>query len=302
MRFVTLFVLAACADPATTGTRQQALATACGPGTHAANGECVLDRYEVRAARLLGADGVTRNKVVVFGWEPNGAPALDEIVLSLDRMNGGALTRTKLKLEQLGATTYFTGCDENNGGCVKGPLEIRVALASDPTTIVGKLAVEVVDPINANPAKPCLGGGGQLRIEGNDPMLNGNVNISTATWAFPQGAYQNELFMTVTPIGSTETWTLQFNTAAIPGNLLPRKVYEEVSRAELDHRDQARDMPAMYIRRTGYDCASIKGMFQVLDHEIDYSNGARVKNATVYFEQHCNGDTSTVLRGCVHFQ
>jgi hypothetical protein len=301
MRHVALLLVAACADSPATVTRHQLLATSCGPGTHDVNGECVLDRYEVRTARQLGADGVTKNKVVAFGWQPDGSPALDDVVLSLDRSDGGMLTRTNLKLEQLGASTYFIGCDETKPSCVKGPLQIRVALASDPTTIVGKLAVELVEPIKVNPARQCLGGGSRLKLEGNDAMLSGTVDLSQATWEFPKGSYSSQIFMTVTAPSSPETWTLEFNTTRVPGVLSPGKLYEEIGRAELDYRDQAPDLPAMYIHRSGVECASITGRFHVVDYAMEYP-GPKTSRATLYFEQHCNGDTSTVLRGCVHYQ
>lgn len=104
-------------------------------------------------------------------------------------------------------------------------------------------------------------------------------------------------------MGQQETWNLWFNTAHLPGKLLTHKVYENLTRAEYYTGDQARDRAAMYISRTGTDCASITGRFQVLDYEIDYSvPDPRPARAIFYFEQHCNEDTSTVLTGCVHYQ
>jgi hypothetical protein len=290
------------------------VATACGFGTHAEGDTCVLDttRFELRVPSKIGAadtkplqtrERFARQRLVVFGTQPDGAPLGDDLVFSVEPPTAGTFTFTNARMGRLGAETFFLPCERQVPGCL-GAAKLIVARESDPATPIATREIEIVEPIEVSPAKACQGGESKLALlEGNDPVLSGGFVLDdTATWTFPPITYSSLWRATVTPTGQTEAWTFDFNTASLGGKMYVGKVYEDVQRAQSSTSDQVREHPAMYVGRTGFDCTTITGMFQVVEYELDFSMpDTKTKRATFYFEQHCNGDPSTKLVGCVHF-
>lgn len=304
------WILAAIAAGAGCGTTHgnpevDAVVITCGPGAIIVGNECVAGdaapvapatHYEIRAMPQIGADGVTRNRVIVFGTRPDGMPATDVVVVNTDRAGAGVYTAPQLTLGPLGATTYFVPCDQTLPGCL-GPLVLTVALASDPTVPVATATVELVDPIEVNPARACLAGGNMLVMTGNDPILTGSTTITEGVWTFAP-AYADRVVFDVQPPGEVDHWHLMFNTERLCPALFPH-VYEDVVRAEAIDIAQPPDHAAMYISGFGHVCDTVTGMFQVVDYQV---GGNGVDPMTIYFEQHCNGDPTTMVSGCVHYQ
>lgn len=283
-----------------------AAVTTCGPGTVQVGDECVAvdaapvapaTRYEIRAEPQIGADGVSRNRVLVVGTRPDGTTATDEVVVNTDRAGAGTYTRPQFTLGPLGGSTYFVPCDVALPGCI-GPLGLTVALASDPTTVVATTTVQLVDPIEVNPARPCLAGGDMMVMTGNDSILTGMTTITEGVWTFAP-AYAETVTFDVQPPGEIDHWHLMFNTKRLCPELFPH-VYDDAVRAETIDNLQAPDHPAMYISGLGHTCDTVTGNFQVLDYHVDGSHA--VTAMTIYFEQHCNGDPTTMVSGCVHYQ
>jgi hypothetical protein len=188
-------------------------------------------------------------------------------------------------------------------GCL-GAAKLVVALASDPTTPIATANAEVVDPIEVNPAKACLVGNQVFHVEGNDPVLNGSLTVTDGTWTFPPTGVNPDFWRArLTLPGQTETWSLDFNATMLPGALLVGKVYEDIRRAEFAVTDQVPGHAALYVGRSGFECTTVTGTFQVVEYAVDFSTpDPGTKVATFYFEQHCNGDPTTALAGCVHFK
>jgi hypothetical protein len=309
---VACALLAACSPQES--VREQTVATACGFGTHLEGNTCVPDstRFELRVPSKIGAADTqplqtrsrfARQRLVVFGTQPDGAPVTDDLVFSVEPPSAGTFTRATARLGRLGAETFFLPCERQVPGCL-GAAKLIVARASDPATPIVTSAIEIVDPVEVSPAKACQTGETKIaRLEGNDPLLAGSLVLDdTANWTFPPIIYRELWSATVTPVGQSEAWTFEFNTARQPGHLLVGKVYEDIRRAESAPSDQVVGYPAMYVRRSGFECPSVTGMFHVVEYEVDFATPSpSTKRATFYFEQHCNGDPDTRLSGCVHF-
>lgn len=298
-----LVTLGACA-PEGTRTTQQA-ATSCGPGTHLDGTTCVLDttRYEVQVGRKLGRPS-RRNRVVVVATNPDGTPLVDDVVLSIAPAAAGTLTASETRTSRIGGETFFTACDPEEVQACPTTATLTVARRADPSTPVATVALELVDPVDVSPAKNCLNGGNVVKLDGNDGMLNGTRTLVDAPFTFlPTGVHPDTWHATVTPTSSSEVWTFDFNAAKLFGDLVVGKTYDDARRAEPGFTDQVAFRPAMYIRRTGFDCATVTGSFTVVDYAVDFSTpDPGTKRATFAFEQHCEGDPQTAITGCVHFE
>lgn len=250
--------------------------------------------YRIMAAPVLAADSRMQHRVLVIGTQPNGKPAYDELVLGFDRPGAGTFEPPVVTLGNLGATSFFRACDLSTPGCA-GPVTLTAALASAPATPVAELAVAIVDPIDASPAKPCLGGGNVLHLEG--AISNSPVTITNATWTF-DAAYPVLLKVRVTPPGSTDSWSLTFDTRAYAPAHIP-DAYENAQISKPSSSDLERDRPAMDISGPGSQCSTIAGRYDVIAYDA-INNSAR--EVTIAFTQYCNGSTTTKLTGCVHYK
>ena len=252
--------------------------------------------YRIMAAPKLAADSSRQHRVLVIGTQPDGSPAHDELVLGFDRPGAGTYTMPVVTLGNLGATSFFRACDLSTPGCA-GPVKLTAALASSPATPIAELAVDIVDPVEASPAKPCLAGGNILYLEGDDSIFNGEVTITNAAWTF-DAAYPELLKVRVTPPGSTGAWSLTFDTRAYAPAHIP-DAYENVQISNTFASDMERDRPAMHVNGLGKQCTTVGGRYDV-EHYDAISNTAR--EVTIAFEQYCNGSTTTKLTGCVHYK
>jgi hypothetical protein len=250
--------------------------------------------YRIMAPPKIAANSGVRNRVIVVGTQPNGTPALHDMVLSFDRPGAGTYSRSLVTLDHIGASSYFSACDSTTPGCL-GPVTLTAALASAPTVPVASVAVEIVDPIDVNPAKPCLGGGDVLYLKGSDPIFNGETTITNATWTFDR-AYPEILTVRVTPPGMTDSWSLSFDVRYYAPFHIP-DVYENVQKAVVG-AELERDRPAMNVKGFGNECTTITGRYEVIAYNVT-SSGA--DTFTIAFEQQCN-NSNTILVGCVHHQ
>jgi hypothetical protein len=269
----------------------------CGPGTHEEAGACVrndLEGYELRAVTTeIPADGHSKYPLLAIGTRADGSPATDMIVLGVTRLGAGSFTDATLTLEPLGTTTYFVPCDGLDVGCL-GPVTVVMALASAPTVPVASVNLELVMPMGVGSAAPCLTGGNVMFFDGHDDWVyDGMLTVTQATWGASGGT--STLGIHLTPAGMSQGlwWDLDFNTTRLGVPLAPG-VYEDAERAAFASPDH----PGIDVSGDGRGCNTIRGRFEVHDYEL--VNG-RVKNATVSFEQHCEGGTN-VLNGCVHYE
>lgn len=291
-------VVLGCGDA--TSTHRHAVAT-CGPGTHLEDNTCVLDeiRFEIRVSRRL-SNQPRRNRVLVVATNPDGTPLVEDVVIAFDPPDAGALTSTELRISRLGGETFFVPCDPENVPNCPTSMKLTVARASAPTNPVASADIELLPAVEVSPAKACLTGGNQLRISGNDQILDGSVDLVDVPFTFPPDGVSAE-FWRATVTGPDDTWLLDFNTTSLVGDLVVGKTYDHVQRAHPTFSDQQPFQAAMYVRRAGFECTTVSGSFTVLDHELR-SFPFQSKTATFAFEQHCEGDPETAITGCVHFR
>lgn len=275
----------------------------CAAGAHAMGDQCVFDahnRYEIRVAPKLAANGTQRSRVLVVGTQPDGSPATEALVLNIDRSGAGVYTHPVVTPGSLGAATYFTACEQTVPGCL-GPLRLTAALATAPTTVIASTQVELVPPIEVNPAKRCLTGGNILYLKGNDSIFTGETTITGATWTFG-AAYSQMVNVTVAPAGATGSWRLLFHTMAYTAYMSPNPF--EDARLAWDFSPWFQDAdvyhPSMNIRGFGNECSSITGRFDVVTYDVDGSTNT-VRTVTLAFEQFCNGSTTASVSGCLHY-
>jgi hypothetical protein len=298
---VTILVLAACGGDQLAARTQAA--SSCGFGTHEEQGICVLDttRFELRIPPQIGAVP-KRNRVTVFGTAADGTPATGELVFSVEPPGAGTFVADRVTLGRLGAETFYVPCDPETILDCATSATLSVAFASDPATPIATAGIQMVDPITVSPAKECLTGGNVIHLEGGGV---GSLTIQNPTFTFPPTKVGPSIWRaTATPTNANQAaWFLDFNITRLTGALIPGKTYEDAFRAEFDLSEQVLSHPAMYVRQADEDCTTVRGKFEVVDYEVDFSMGdPGSKRATFVFEQHCNGDLQTALTGCVHYE
>jgi hypothetical protein len=245
---------------------------------------------------MFGANAITPNAIRVIGWDAQGAPALDPIVLGTSRPGSGHFTAQRLTLGLGGAQTAFVACDKSATGCL-GPLTLEVALASAPAVPIAHVDVTLVDPALVDPAMQCRGGGNRLYVKGDDQIYTGEETLGpTATWtsnSFSDAA-------TIDVAMGTDSFDLQFNTSRVQSVSMFTGPYLDATLAQNALiGEQPVGFPAMNISRNGTTCSTITGQFQVLDiADTDEPSFT----TTIVFEQHCEGSATTALRGCVHVE
>lgn len=253
--------------------------------------------YFLLANPKLAADSMVRNRVIVLGTAADGMPTADEVVLSFDRPDTGTYTNPVVTLGPLGATSFFLPCDFSTPGCA-GPLTLTAALASAPSVPIASRAVELVDPLEVNPARQCLGGGSVLYLKGNDQIFNGETMITDATFTFEQD-FGEYLIMDVAPPAANGSWKLAFDLRGFGSVSLYPDVFENAVKSIAVVLSSQYDRPALDVSGFGNSCDSLAGRFEVVDYVRD---GTGVLTATIAFDQVCEGSTTTSLSGCVHYQ
>jgi hypothetical protein len=293
-----VLALAACGSPHPATPND---ASTSGDATDAALGDAPPIQpttFALFAEPQLAASDTVLNQIIVVGThDSDGSIATNTVVLSFDRPGAGSFTRPMVTLGNLGAVSEFVACNASVPGCL-GTLTLTAALASNPTVVVATLQVELVAPIDVNPAKRCLTGGNVLDLHGNDQIFTGDATLTDATWD-AGWAFEDSIIFNVTPNGATDQWQLAFDVQRDAPLFVP-DVYANADKASPQTAvDEALDHPAMLIRGFGHDCDTVTGDFQVEDYAV---NNSGAQNITISFEQHCNGDPTTMVSGCLHFQ
>jgi prepilin-type processing-associated H-X9-DG protein len=273
---------------------------ACGPGTHEDAGRCVRDAsttFELRiAATRVNADGYSKIPVLVLGRNADGSPSTADVILWASRPGAGTFSPTLFRLGALGTTSYFVPCTHANVGCT-GPVELRLALASDPETVVATAGpLELVAPEGVGSPAPCLGGGNVLFFDGSGYVFTGTQTVTLGTFSATGAADKDAVSFWIEPSdpGQGSWWHVDFNTRQL-GLPLATQVYEGAQRAPFASPGH----PGIDIGGDGRGCNTISGRFQV--HELEWT-GAALTRFTATFEQFCEANPSNVLRGCVHFE
>lgn len=250
-------------------------------------------RFELRVLDpQISADGHSKVPVLAIGTDAGGNPSTLQVVLNTSRAGAGTFDRPAPTLDAFGATVYFTPCNATTPGCT-GPVDLTLALASDPATQVASVAVNLVTPTGVGSAAPCLAGGNSMFFDGDDYIYNGMMNVTQGSFGASGSA--NALSIHVVPSSQMQGlwWDLDFNTQQL-GVPLAEGVYEMAQRAPFAQPGH----PGLEVSGDGRGCNTISGRFQV---ESFIMNGSGVQSATVSFEQHCD-ETGPALNGCIHYE
>ena len=108
-------------------------------GTHVDEDRCVRDAstaFELRVATTeISADGYSKIPVLALGRNADGSPSAADMIVAVSRPGAGTFTPALFRLGAMGTTSYFVPCSHASARCT-GPFEIRLFLASDPSTVV----------------------------------------------------------------------------------------------------------------------------------------------------------------------
>jgi hypothetical protein len=233
--------------------------------------------------------------VLALGRNADGSPSAADVILAVSRPGAGTFAPTLFRLGAMGTTSYFVPCSAANAGCA-GPLEIRLFLASDPSTVVATTGpLELVAPAGVGSPAPCLGVGNVLFFDGSGYIFSGTQTVTVGTFSSSQTTADNvALWITPSDPGQGAWWDLTFSSHQL-GQPLATQVYEGAERAPFASPGH----PGIDIGGDGRGCSSISGRFQI--QELDWS-GTSLARFTATFEQFCEQSPTNVLRGCVHYE
>ena len=270
----------------------------CPPGTVNLGGACVgddagLPAFVVRAPASVPSDGYSVVPVLALG--PVGADGSGPaVVLSVSPALGSVTTAT-LALDSVGATTYYRACDSATSAACTGSVQITLALASAPATVLAVSdPIALVPPTGVGSTAACLTGGNVLFLDG-DPgafIHPGIETLTNGTWGATSTSEYVQIDMT--PAASNESlWTLTFSSQQL-GQALAAQVYTGAARYPFEPPGA----PGLDISGNGGGCNTLSGSFQI--EEVDEADGGTLEGFTATFEQHCE-EQDAGLRGCVHY-
>jgi prepilin-type processing-associated H-X9-DG protein len=271
----------------------------CGPGTHVDEDRCVQDAstaFELRVATTeITADGYSKIPVLALGRNADGSPSAADMIVAVSRPGAGTFTPALFRLGAMGTTSYFVPCSHASAGCT-GPFEIRLFLASDPSTVVATTGpLELVAPEGVGSPAPCLGAGNVLFFDGSGYIFNGTQAVTVGTFTTSQ-ATADTVRIWVEPSDPAQGlwWDVELSSREL-GQPLGTQVYEGAQRAPFASPGH----PGIDIGGDGRGCNTISGRFQI--HDLDWS-GTSLSRFTATFEQFCEQSPTNVLRGCVHYE
>jgi hypothetical protein len=300
MRHVcTLLLLAACSGGSDSQLTNPDAATdafaqtfTCGTGTVENSGVCIptAARYAVRISEpVVGANGRTKRKVVVFGTKADGTAALDRVVLTASRATAGTLRESALNLTTLGAYTYFTPCNSASPDCL-GPVTFSVALASAPSTVVAQTDVMIVAPSNVSTIAPCLEDDKVFWVDGAGGILTTQWTVFDGDWW--SSTFANSIQVSVDAADDNlSKWHIEAHSMFVGGPLTPGMIFENAQKAS----SQIDGYPGLGVSGNSYACNTVDGRFQI--HKYTQTP----LDILVSFEQKCDG-SSIVLEGCVRYK
>jgi len=252
-------------------------------------------RYELRVvSSAITADGWSKVPVLALGTHADGSPADDDVVFGTSRFDAGMFDPASTTLAALGSTAHFTACDSTTKGCT-GPVDLTLALASDPATAVAQVSVDLVEPDGVGDPAECLIGGNVLFADGEGWVYDGTVVVTEADWDTIGERLGGRIAFRVEPYDAdVEYWSLEFSTFQLK-KAISVGVYEDAQRVV----DAKSGHPGIDIFQTGRSCANlITGRFEI--HEVVW-DGDDLSRFTLTFQQYCNHETIP-LNGCIHYE
>lgn len=196
-------------------------------------GSCGSANYQVRVASTqVPADGYSKVPVFTIGTLANGAASTEPVLLTVSPSSAGTISPAAFNVAQLGSTSYFTPCASNSPAC-SGTFELRLALASAPSTVVATSGpLTLVAPTGVGNPAPCLGSANVVFFDGDQgefifPHL---ATITQGTWS--GSGSTSTVRVQVTPSNSSQGahWDLVFSTEHL-GIPLGVNVYPMAERA-----------------------------------------------------------------------
>jgi hypothetical protein len=244
-------------------------------------------------ASEIPADGHSWIPVVVTATRPDGGPAVDDLLLNLDRPAAGLLKPNRLKIGPNGeGAGYFIPCAQDVTSCI-GPVRIRATLPGDPAIVAESPVVQLVVPTGIGSPAACLRRPNAMFVDGNTFFQYGVKAITDAEFvADSQLTDASSIVITVKPqdaIGGF--WNHRFSSKRL-GQPLVEQVYrdgDEFFQGTADHA-------GINVSGNGGACSRVKGAFQI--HKLTWS-GPILKEALITYEETCNGNSE--LSGCIHY-
>ncbi len=277
-------------------------AVTCGAGTTRQGNTCVVAAgadggwYEVRIGALqVPADGVSKVPVFAIGRLADGSPALDAVVLSVNRAGAGSLLNAGLMLQQLGAGTYFTPCNSANNPLCPGPAQLELRLTSAPTVVVAtSQEFTLVAPAGVGTTAPCDPYPNALFFDGNGYIFTGTQLVTLGQFTATASSTVVSIHLAPTMQSQGLWWDADFAAPSGAGPL-NEQVYPTASR----HPFQPPGVAGLDVTGDGRGCNQSSGRFQV--HRLRTDTMGLLSEFTATFEQFCENTQTNVLRGCVKF-
>jgi hypothetical protein len=241
----------------------------------------------------IGANGHTRREVLVTGFSPDGSPRTDDMIVTLDRASAGTLGADHLTLSPLGARTSFTPCDGATAGCL-GPAHLAIARASAPTTLLARIDLALVAPVDVSSVAPCAGGGNVFHLDGADSLFYDMHRVDDAVWIIDGSV--NLLNAYGSPADPTEGTQFVFSFETAYSDPVPFTVGTFTN---LSSPSSQTTGPSMEPGLNGAGCSQFTGAYQV--HDVTLDGTQRVTAMTLSFEKICPTVPHRILEGCIRF-
>lgn len=309
-----LILLAACESATPPTAVERAESYTCGPGTTRVGNECVAPpplecglgtrddagtclpasatRLTLRAPRKIGANSLRPIDIEIFATDQTGAPASEDVVLSIDRASAGMIDPATVAVGLEGGATRLVSCDATTAGCL-GPFELRVARASEPGVVLARVASELVEQVQVGSIERCRAGGNVFHLDGSGLAYPGDLTVTNATFTKTGGTMRSDVRIAPADPFQGPTWWFEISTVQIQQLLLPGTYLDTRDFDDMHPNLRLRsELPYPYL-----DCTyGQHGEFQI--HAFDPSTRA----ITVSFRIWCSNDLEKVVSGCLHVE
>lgn len=293
-----LLLLVACKNPAPAvvdgATPDGSISTSDG---NPADSDLVVNTegFDIRISETqLGANGHTRREVLVTGFLPDATPRTDDLIVSVDRASAGTLGTDRVTLGPLGARTSFTPCDHASADCL-GPAHLAIARALAPTTLLARIHLDLVAPVDVSTAAPCAGSGNMFYLDGGDSLFYDMHRVDDVAWII-QNSPPNLLDAYGSPRDPSEGTQFDF---AFETSYTDPVAFTAGTFTNLSSPSPQTAGPSMRPGLNGNGCTQFVGAYQVHDVTLDANHAATAM--TLSFEKICPTVPQRIIEGCIRF-
>jgi hypothetical protein len=252
--------------------------------------------FDIRiGALIVPADGYTKIPFLALGRDSSGSPSRDEVVITLSRATAGTVSPVTTILSALGTNGYLTACNSATSGACEGTARLRLALASDPSTILAESEeFALVAPAGVGSMAPCQAFQNALHLDGAGYIYKGTQTVSLGSFSLSaMGTAPDLVSVYVDPSDSAQGsyWSLSFSSKRLAQPLNPQ-VYVDAERYPFESTGR----PGLSVTGDHRGCNQLSGSFQI--HRLGYT-GNTLTHLEATFLQYCEKNPSNWLRGCI---